>query len=32
LFVKLLMAIIMLIPFRLLIFRIRDLNGKKYTI
>jgi len=32
LFVKLLMAIIMLIPFRLLIFKIRDLNGKKYTI
>jgi len=29
LFVKLLMAILMLIPFRLLIFKIRDLNGKK---
>ena len=32
LFVKLLMAVLMLIPFRLLIFKIRDLNGKKYTI
>jgi uncharacterized PurR-regulated membrane protein YhhQ (DUF165 family) len=31
LFVKFLMALLMLIPFRLLIFRIRDLNGKKYT-
>ena len=32
LFVKFLMALLMLIPFRLLIFKIRDLNGKKYTI
>tara|TARA_B100000780_G_scaffold121221_1_gene84887 strand:- start:193 stop:780 length:588 start_codon:yes stop_codon:yes gene_type:complete len=31
LFVKFLMALLMLVPFRLLIFRIRDLNGKKYT-
>ena len=31
LFVKFLMALLMLIPFRLLIFKIRDLNGKKYT-
>ena len=31
LFVKFLMAFLMLIPFRLLIFKIRDLNGKKYT-
>ena len=31
LFVKLLMALLMLIPFRLLIFKIRDLNEKKYT-
>ena len=30
LFVKFLMAFLMLIPFRLLIFKIRDLNGKKY--
>jgi uncharacterized integral membrane protein (TIGR00697 family) len=30
LFVKFLMAVLMLIPFRLLIFQIRDLNGKKY--
>jgi len=30
--VKLLMALLMLIPFRLLIFKIRDLNEKKYTI
>ena len=29
--VKLLMALLMLIPFRLLIFKIRDLNEKKYT-
>jgi uncharacterized integral membrane protein (TIGR00697 family) len=29
--VKFLMSFIMLIPFRLLIFRIRDLNGKKYS-
>ena len=31
LFVKFLMALIMLIPFRLLIFKIRDLNEKNYT-
>ena len=31
LFVKFLMAFLMLIPFRLLIVKIRDLNGKKYT-
>jgi uncharacterized integral membrane protein (TIGR00697 family) len=31
LFVKLLMALLMLIPFRLLIFKIRDLNEKKYS-
>jgi len=31
LFVKFLMALLMLVPFRLLIFRIRDLNGKKYS-
>ena len=31
LFVKFLMALLMLIPFRLLIFKIRDLNEKKYT-
>ena len=31
LFVKFLMALLMLIPFRLLIFRIRDQNGKKYA-
>ena len=31
LFVKSLMALLMLIPFRLLIFKIRDLNEKKYT-
>ena len=31
LFVKFLMALLMLIPFRILIFKIRDLNGKKYT-
>ena len=31
LFVKFLMALLMLVPFRLLIFRIRDLNEKKYT-
>jgi uncharacterized integral membrane protein (TIGR00697 family) len=30
LFVKFLMALLMLIPFRLLIFKIRDLNEKKY--
>ena len=30
LFVKLIVALLMLIPFRLLIFKIRDLNGKKY--
>ena len=30
LFVKFLMALLMLIPFRLLIFRIRDINGKNY--
>jgi len=30
LLVKLLMAFLMLIPFRLLIFKVRDLNGKKY--
>tara|TARA_B110000285_G_C15028077_1_gene565246 strand:- start:392 stop:928 length:537 start_codon:yes stop_codon:yes gene_type:complete len=29
--VKFFMAFLMLIPFRLLIFKIRDLNGKKYT-
>ena len=29
--VKFLMSFIMLIPFRLLIFRIRDQNGKKYA-
>ena len=32
LFVKFLMALLMLIPFRLLILKIKDLNGKKYTI
>ena len=32
LFVKFLMALVMLIPFRLLIFKIRDLNEKKYLI
>ena len=32
LFVKLLMALLMLIPFRLLIFKIRDLNEKKNPI
>tara|TARA_B110000914_G_C15303026_1_gene371984 strand:+ start:87 stop:680 length:594 start_codon:yes stop_codon:yes gene_type:complete len=32
LFVKFLMALLMLIPFRLLIFKIRDLNEKKYLI
>ena len=32
LIVKFLMAIVMLIPFRILIFKIRDLNGKKYTV
>ncbi len=32
LFVKFLMALLMLIPFRLLIFKIRDLNEKKYTV
>jgi uncharacterized integral membrane protein (TIGR00697 family) len=31
LFVKFLMAFLMLIPFRLLIFKIKDLNEKKYT-
>jgi uncharacterized integral membrane protein (TIGR00697 family) len=31
LFVKFLMALLMLIPFRLLIFKIRDLNEKKFT-
>ena len=31
LFVKFLMALLMLIPFRLLILRIRDQNGKKYA-
>ena len=30
--VKLLMAFLMLIPFRLLIFKIRDLNTKKYLV
>jgi uncharacterized integral membrane protein (TIGR00697 family) len=30
LFVKFLMALLMLIPFRLLIFRIRDINKKNY--
>ena len=30
LLVKLLMAFLMLIPFRLLIFKVRDLNAKKY--
>ena len=30
LFVKLIVALLMLIPFRLLIFKIRDLNEKKY--
>ena len=30
LFVKFLMALLMLIPFRLLIFKIRDMNEKKY--
>tara|TARA_B100000780_G_scaffold236556_1_gene177390 strand:- start:1803 stop:2393 length:591 start_codon:yes stop_codon:yes gene_type:complete len=30
LFVKFLMALLMLIPFRILIFKIKDLNGKKY--
>ena len=30
LLVKFLMALLMLIPFRLLIFKVRDLNGKKY--
>tara|TARA_B110000285_G_C14996731_1_gene549231 strand:- start:303 stop:893 length:591 start_codon:yes stop_codon:yes gene_type:complete len=30
LFVKFLMALLMLIPFRLLIFKIKDLNEKKY--
>ena len=30
LFVKLLMAFLMLIPFRLLIFKIKDLDGKKH--
>ena len=29
--VKLLMALLMLIPFRLLIFKVRDLNTKKYS-
>jgi uncharacterized integral membrane protein (TIGR00697 family) len=28
--VKFLMAFLMLIPFRILIFKVRDLNGKKY--
>ena len=32
LFVKFLMAFLMLIPFRLLIFKIRELNQKKYFI
>jgi len=32
LFVKFLMSLLMLIPFRLLIFKIRDLNGKKYIV
>jgi uncharacterized integral membrane protein (TIGR00697 family) len=32
LFVKFLMALLMLIPFRLLILKIKDLNGKNYTI
>jgi len=32
LFVKFLMALLMLIPFRLLIFKIRDLNSKKNTV
>jgi uncharacterized integral membrane protein (TIGR00697 family) len=32
LFVKFLMALLMLIPFRLLIFKIKDLNEKNYTI
>ena len=32
LLVKLLMAFLMLIPFRLLIFKIRDLNTKKYLV
>ena len=32
LFVKFIMALLMLIPFRLLIFKIRDLNEKKYTV
>jgi len=32
LFVKFLMAFVMLIPFRLLIYKIRDLNQKKYFI
>ena len=31
LFVKFIMALLMLIPFRLLIFKIRDLNEKKFT-
>ena len=31
LFVKFLMALLMLIPFRLLIFKIKDLKEKKYT-
>jgi len=31
LFVKFLMALLMLIPFRILIFKIKDINGKKYT-
>jgi uncharacterized PurR-regulated membrane protein YhhQ (DUF165 family) len=30
LFVKFLMSVLMLIPFRLLIFKIKDLNGKKF--
>ena len=30
LLVKFLMALLMLIPFRLLIFRIKDMNEKKY--
>jgi uncharacterized integral membrane protein (TIGR00697 family) len=32
LFVKFLMALLMLIPFRLLIFKIRDQNEKKYIV
>ena len=31
LFVKFIMALLMLIPFRLLIFRIKDVHEKKYT-